>query len=175
MTDNVGAVSDNKFSIIKKGSLVVSGIAVFLMMIFIVAEVILRNIFSMSISGNYEILENYLMPLAVFPVIAITYSSGLMPKITMLVDKFTGKAQYIINLFLLLLELLVMGLIFYLTLDYAIQGLHDGAAFPAGGKMYPLYPVYFLVPLGFGLFIIEIIFNIIYEIKQRSLKLISSD
>ncbi|MEB1806982.1 MAG: TRAP transporter small permease [Bacillaceae bacterium] len=155
------------FNIIKNSGLVLAGIAVFLMMTFIVLDVLLRNVFSASFPGNYEIIQRYLMPLAVFPAIAITYSSGLMPKITMFVEKLPEKVQYIINLFLLFLEMFVMILIFYYSWKYAIQGLQSGVTFPAGGKMYPLYPVLFLVPLGFALLTIELVFNIIREFMKR--------
>ncbi|WP_216829671.1 TRAP transporter small permease [Alkalihalobacterium elongatum] len=155
------------FNVIKNGGLILAGIAVFLMMGFIVVDVLLRNVFSASLSGSYEIIQRYLMPLAVFPAIAITYSSGLMPKITMFVEKLSGKVQYIINLFLLFLEIFVMILIFYYSWRYAIQGLQAGVTFPAGGKMYPLYPVLFLVPLGFALLTIELVFNIIKELMKK--------
>ncbi|OLO36370.1 hypothetical protein BTR23_15995 [Alkalihalophilus pseudofirmus] len=155
------------FTKIKNGGLVLAGVAVFLMMAFIVVDVTLRNLFNASISGNYEIIQRYLMPLAVFPAIAITYSSGLMPKITMFVEKLSEKAQYIINMLLLFLEIFVMILIFYYSWKYAVQGLQAGVTFPAGGKMYPLYPVLFLVPIGFALLMIELVFNIIKEFMKN--------
>lgn len=154
------------FSVVKKSSLLISGIAVFLMMLFISAEVILRNVFSTSISGNYEITESYFMPLIVFPVIAITYSSGLMPKINMVVNKFPGKIQSLINLLLLLLEILAMFLIVFLTWSYAVDATKDGIGFSAGSIMYPLYPVFYLVPLGFALLIIELLFDFITVFKR---------
>lgn len=159
------------FSIIKLIGLLISGISLFLMMLFIVGDVLSRNFLSKSIPGNYEVVGNYFMPLAVFPGLAFTYGTGIFPRITMVVSKFSRRLQKVIVILLLLFEGILFFLLAYYGLQYALEGLKEGFSFPAGGKLYPLYPFIFLVPIGFGLLIIEILFLLIKNIMQEEVSL----
>ncbi|WP_216831158.1 TRAP transporter small permease [Alkalihalobacterium elongatum] len=154
------------YSRIKFIGLIISGICLFLMMVFIVADVLSRNILSKSIPGNYEIVRYYFMPLALFPGVAYAYGTGIFPRITMIVSKLSKKIQKLIVILLLFVELVLFSLVFYFGLQYGLSGVEEGLAFPAGGKMYPLYPFIFLVPIGFGMLIIEIIFLIIRNLTS---------
>ncbi|OLO36964.1 hypothetical protein BTR23_14555 [Alkalihalophilus pseudofirmus] len=151
----------NIYSRIKFIGLIISGIFLFGMMVFIVLDVLSRNFLSRSIPGNYEIVRYYFMPLALFPGVAYAYGTGIFPRITMIVSKLSKKIQKFIVIVLLIVELILFSLIAYFGLQYGLHGIEEGLAFPAGGKMYPLYPFIFLVPIGFAMLIIEIIFLII--------------
>lgn len=149
------------FAYIKNLSLIISGLSVLIIMGIIVVDVILRNIFNDSISGNYEIIQKYFMPLAVFPALALTYGSGLMPRLEMFVVKMPAKIQKYIAVALAVIDLIIMLLITVYTLNYAVQALGEKITFPAGGSMYPLYPVLFIVPIGFFMLAIEVLFKVI--------------
>lgn len=130
----------------------VSGFALIFLMLFIVLEVFLRNIFSISIPGNYEFSQNYLMPLIVFPTIALTYSLGIIPRITLFTDKIVSKKlKKAIIFIVLLIEFLVVLLVVYYGVKYFIYGINEGLGFTAGGRSYVIYPVLILIPFGFGL------------------------
>lgn len=161
------AILTKSFNRLKVGGLAVSGIAVLIIMGIIVVDVTLRNLFNSSISGNYEIIQKYFMPLAIFPAMALTYSSGLMPRLGMFVEKLSAKSQNVIHVILTFIDLFVMVLVTVYTWNYAMQALAEKLTFPAGGGMYPLYPILFLVPIGFAMLGIEIIYKIIEALKKH--------
>ncbi|MGJ9457818.1 TRAP transporter small permease [Oceanobacillus sp. CF4.6] len=155
------------FGYMKKFSLFLAGIALFGMIFFITIDVIMRNFSSTSIPGSYEIVQNYLMSVASFSVILYAYSSGVMPRISMVVERFPIHIQKTLHIAMLIIELLLMILVAYYTLTYAITGTISGFAFPAVGILFPLYPFLYIVPLGFGGIAIEIIFTLIKNIMSK--------
>ncbi|WP_134324181.1 TRAP transporter small permease [Cumulibacter soli] len=144
---------------------VISGLAVFGMMLLIVADVIARNWLGGSISGSFEYVQNYFMPLAVFPGLAYVYGSGVLPRMDLLKEKMRGKFGSGVTYAHLVLELLLFGILLYLTLGHSIDGAQRGVAFSAGGDLYPLWPVYFLVPLSMLMILIETVFVFVRNVR----------
>lgn len=155
------------FNYIKIFGVVISGIAVLGMVFVISYDVFMRTVFSQSIRGGFEIIQNYFLPLIVFPSIAYVYGSGVLPKMDMLLEKLNMKLKRIIVYVLIALELFVLILIVQFSWEYAISGLEKKSAFPAGGSLYPLYPLFFIIPISFLLIIIENIFVIIRNIERK--------
>ena len=152
------------FEVVKKVGVAISGIFILVMMCLIVYDVVMRNLFDSSIRGGFEIIQNYMMPLAVFPGLAYMYASGVLPKMDMLLDKVNLKIQRVAIIVMILIELFILVLIVQFSLDYAMSGLERKSAFPAAGTLYPIYPLYFIIPIAFGLIIIENIFILIRNI-----------
>lgn len=146
------------FGKVKLLGMILSGVGIFGMMGFIVLEVIMRNLFNYSIPGNYEMVQNYFMPVVTLPVIVYAFSEGVLPRINMVISKFNYKLQKGVLLLLLLVEIAVFTLMAFYGWQYAISGMEAGDAFPASGSMYPIYPFYFLIPIGFGMLVVEMVF-----------------
>ncbi|WP_078428348.1 TRAP transporter small permease [Alkalihalobacterium alkalinitrilicum] len=155
------------FNRIKFIGLIISGMGIFLMMVFIVGDVLSRNFFNKSIPGGYEIVRNYFMPVSIFPALAYAYSTGIFPRITMVVSRFSKNYQRFNVIVMLAAEGILFTLLAWYGLQYALEGVREGLAFPAGGKLYPLYPFIFLVPIGAGLLIIEVIFILIKNLYEK--------
>ncbi|MFV0532114.1 MAG: TRAP transporter small permease [Cumulibacter sp.] len=105
---------------------VVSGLAVFGMMLLIVADVIARNWLGGSISGSFEYVQNYFMPLPVFPGLAYVYGSGVLPRMDLLKQKMKGKFGSGVTYAHVALELLLFGILLVLTLGHSIDGAQRG-------------------------------------------------
>lgn len=135
-----------------------SGLAIFMMMCFIVADVVSRNFLGGSISGSFEIAQNYFMPLSVFPALGYVYGSGVLPKMDLMMYKFPQIFQDAMIHLLLAIELTIFAMLVYYTWGYAMSGMERQVAFPAGGTLYTLWPLFFLVPLGFAMILIETLF-----------------
>lgn len=165
------------FDYIKLAGIWVSGISVLIMMLFIVYDVAVRTLFSSSIRGGFEIIQNYIMPLVVFPGLAYAYSSGVLPKMDLILERVGEKTQKAIVFLMLLVELFVLVLIVQFSWSYAMDGLERKMAFPAAGTLYPVYPLFFLIPIAFALIIIENIFIFIRNIfiKEPSLVMIKKE
>jgi len=158
----------NIFEKFKVGGLVLSGITIFLMMLFIVADVALRNVLNASLLGSYEITQYFLMPLAFFPGLAYAYSSGIMPRIEMVVVKLTNRVQRNIFLALLIFEFILFLMLTIYGFQYALMGTQESLGFSMKGTIIPYYPILYFVPLGFLLLSIEILFLIAKNFKSST-------
>src|SRR5690606_22166099 len=165
------------FHYIKLAGIWISGISVLVMMLLIVYDVAMRTFFSSSIRGGFEIIQNYMMPLVVFPGLAYVYASGVLPKMDLILEKLNAAAQRILIFFMLLLELFVLVLIVQFSWEYAMSGLERKTAFPASGTLYPLYPLFFLIHIDFDMNVIENIFRLIKNIlvKKPSMVMIETE
>lgn len=157
----------NIFHYIKLAGVWISGISVLAMMLMIVYDVTMRTLFSSSIRGGFEIIQNYMMPLVVFPGLAYVYASGVLPKMDLILEKINSKAQKFLIIFMLLIELFVLVLIVQFSWEYAMSGLERKTAFPAAGTLYPLYPLFFLIPIAFAMIVIENIFILIRNLLEK--------
>jgi TRAP-type C4-dicarboxylate transport system permease small subunit len=156
---------------LKLAGALLSGVAIFAMMLWIVADVVSRNFVGGSIPGNFEVAQNYFMPLAVFPALAYVYGSGVLPKMDLLMHRFPQGVQTAVVYLLLLLELVVFSLITYYTWEYALYGMGREEAFPAGGDLYPLWPLFFLVPVGLAMVVIETLFVVARNLLGEGAKM----
>lgn len=155
------------FEKIKLFGVMVSGLSAIVMMAFIAVNVISRYFLAGSITGSFEFVTYYFLPLSVFPALGYVYSSGVLPKMDLLIQKAHKKIRDILIVLLLLLELFLFSLIIYYSFHYSMTGMAEGHSFTAGVDLYPLYPVYFLVPLGFTLMTIEILFIMTKNVIEK--------
>ncbi|MCM3491614.1 TRAP transporter small permease subunit [Alkalihalophilus marmarensis] len=149
------------FDYMKIAGVWISGISLLGMMFFIVVDVLLRNVYSNSINGGFEIVQNYFMPLVVFPALAYIYASGVLPRMDLLIEKFKRSIRKCLIIGMLVIEIFILVIMAKYTLDYAMNGLARQMSFPAAGTLYPLYPLFFLIPISFLLIIIENMFLLI--------------
>ncbi|UNK47882.1 TRAP transporter small permease [Arthrobacter sulfonylureivorans] len=145
----------------KRAGVYVSGAAIIAMMLLIVAGIVMRNTAGHSIPASYEIVEKYLMPLAVLPPLAYIYGAGFMPRMDLLLPRLSSKARgYVISV-LTVVEIVLFSFATVLTWNYAVNGIRGGDSFTAAGSVYIQWPVYFLVPLAFGAIVIELCFVLV--------------
>lgn len=165
----------NIFHYLKLAGVWISGISVILMMLMIVYDVAMRTLFSSSIRGGFEIIQNYMMPLVVFPGLAYVYASGVLPKMDLILDKINDGARKILIILMLLIELFVLVLIVQFSWEYAMSGLERKTAFPAAGTLYPLYPLFFLIPIAFAMIVIENVFILIRNLLEKKPSLVMKE
>lgn len=163
------------FHYVKYAGMLLSGTTIFLMMAFIVIDVITRNLMGSSVFGSYEITQYFLMPLAVFPALAYAYSSGIMPRLEMFTGRLNPSAQLSISVFMMIVELILFSMLTYYGWQYAISGTQEQLGFSMKGGIVPYYPILYFIPLGFLLLTIEILFLIVKSISERKLALKSTD
>ncbi len=120
-----------------------------------------------SLIGGYEIIENILMPLAVFPALAIAQSSGIIPRIDIFVSKLSNRFQYLIHLFLVVIEIIIYSMLTVYGWQSAWMNTIENASFSASGMLIPIYPFLYLAALGFGLLVIENLFILIKSVIDK--------
>lgn len=163
------------FEKIKIGGLILSGSTIFIMMLLIVGDVALRNLVNASVLGSYEITQYFLMPLAFFPGLAYAYSSGIMPRVEMMVIKLKNKFRRNIFLALLIFEFILFLMLTFYGFQYALIGTQESLGFSMKGSIIEYYPILYFVPLGFLLLSIEILFLIVKNFQSNSPSLRISD
>lgn len=154
------------FNTISNAGMIFSGVVIFIMMLYTCIEVIFRNIYGYSPLYAYEVSQNYFMPLIVFPALAYSFASGIMPKVEIFTSKFTKGRLRKINLVLLIIESVLIFLLAFYGWKYLASAIDKSMAFTAGGKNFLLWPVIVFVPVGFLLVLIYVISSLIKLIKS---------
>ena len=140
----------------------IAGFAIILMMLITVIDVVLKNLFNISIPGSYLYMQNILMPVAIFLGMPYAFFSGIFPRLDMLLVKFKYKTRVKIGIVILTLEVIAFIVVIYYSFMYSIFGLTSNITFLAGVKSIPLYPMFFLVTLSFvsiTIYLIKVIFR----------------
>lgn len=156
------------FKLFEKAGLFVSGLSLFAAMFLITIDVVVRNFTNLTLVGVYEIVQNYLMPLMVFPAIGYAYSNGIMPRIVMLTEKFGIKARSVIAILISLIEVLIFASMSYFTFGYAVDSVNENLGFICGTRMLPLYHVMFLPVFSFVMITVENVFLLIVNLRNSS-------
>ncbi|ARK32434.1 TRAP transporter small permease [Halalkalibacter krulwichiae] len=164
-------MNENQFNpiisnVIKVG-MYISGIAILIMMVMTVIDVTLKALFSSTIPGNYLYVQNYLMPVAFFCGLPYVFFTGIFPRLDLLIKRFSKKVSINIMISVLVIELLVYILITYYSFSYGLYGLRENITFLAGVNSLPLYPMFFLVTIGFAMLTICLILTLRKMIKTN--------
>ncbi|NLI67564.1 MAG: TRAP transporter small permease [Bacilli bacterium] len=154
--------------ILQESGKYISGVAIVIMMLIIVSDVVMRNFLHLSFPGSYEIIEKYLMPLAIFPALGYVYMSHVLPRLNEFIERRSQKFQKFNRLLLLLIDVVVFILLTYYTFLYALDSYQQGIAVPVATKFVPLWPIYFFVPLGYALVLFEVVVRFVDEVKPDS-------
>lgn len=139
-----------------------AGFSIILMMLATVIDVVLKNLFNISIPGSYLYMQNILMPIAIFLGMPYAFFSGIFPRLDMLLVKFKYKTRVKISIAILILEVIAFMVVIYYSFMYSIFGLTTNITFLAGVNSIPLYPMFFLVTLSFAsitIYLIKVIFR----------------
>jgi TRAP-type C4-dicarboxylate transport system permease small subunit len=153
--------------VLKNIGMFIGGVSILFMMLLIVTDVFMRNVLNSPITGTYEIVQYFLMPLAIFPTIAYTYNSGVLPKLSELIEKTSKRYQTFTKYLITMIEVILFSLLTIYGWKFAMSGVSDQMAIPVSGNLIPVYPIYFLVPFGFGIVILEIILSTIKPLIQE--------
>ncbi|RKQ29325.1 TRAP transporter small permease [Oceanobacillus halophilus] len=148
----------------------ISGLAILSMMTIIVLDVVMRNIFKTSIPGSYVIIENFLMPIAIFPALGYVYMVHILPRLSEFIERRSEKYQRINKFMLLTIDVIVFGLLTYYTFLFFLDGFNNQIAVPVATNFVPLWPIYFVIPVGYLLVLQEVLLQLIHEIRHSLAK-----
>lgn len=154
---------------------ILSGTTIFALMLFIVTDVVRRNLTGGSIPGSFEIAEKYFMPVAVFPALAYVYGTGVLPRMELVRDRLPAAVRTATAHALLAVELVVLALVVYYTWGYAEDARAREVAFPAGGSLYTQWPLFYLVPLAFLMLLVETLFVVVRNLTSGPVGLSMQD
>lgn len=144
----------------------ISGFAILGMMFLIVADVFMRNVLGTPLTGTYEVVQYFLMPMAIFPALGYAYWSGVLPRLSELISKAPVWFEKFHRLLILVIDTFVFSLLTYFGFLFAMSGLKDHMAIPIAGSLVPVWPVYFLVPIGFLFVLMEIVLRFVRKPEE---------
>ena len=160
---------------VKNLFLFLGGLGVFIMMFYITADVLARNILSSSLVGTFEIVSNYVMPMTILPSLCLALSAGVMPRIVAVTDRLPHKAQRFFAIILPILEIVLYVIMLIASGKYAIQATQDKLSFVASTTSLPVWFMYYLPPLAYIMMTIESIFILLKNILTNSVTILFQD
>ena len=145
----------------------ISGFALFVMMVWIFLDVILRNFFNSPIRGTLELTGEYFMVIVVYFALSYTQKEKGHLNVTLFEDKFPEGVKRIIKTITNLLAAFTFLIMAYLNfqsgLDYIGNGIRSTSLLN-----YPLAPAVFIITLGILIIAIRLILETIMMYYKKT-------
>lgn len=133
-----------------------AGFCLFAIMIMTVLSVLGRYVFGMDlIPGGYNLIERVAFPLLVFWAIPLAHRDGMFPKFDMLQARLPPMLYRIMASLVLLVEIAIFVIVMWYVTGYAWSSVESGRQFQISSTHWPIWPVILMVPLAFGLMLLE--------------------
>lgn len=162
--DSLLSRTDQFFNEIGKYLALVSGLAVFSLMIIAVFSVGGRNFFDQPLSGYVDWIEQA-MPLIAFMGISYTQRNGGHIRMDMVVGKLSGRTLYAVELFTTIAIFLVMILIVWGSWEHFQRSFDLSAPLWSRDSSMdigiPLWPAKLLAPVAFSVLCCQLVIQIV--------------
>jgi TRAP-type C4-dicarboxylate transport system permease small subunit len=132
------------------------GFCLFLIMMITVLSVLGRYVFGIDlIPGAYNIIERIAFPLLVFWAVPLAHRDGMFPKFDILLNKLPPLLARVLAAFVLVVEIVVFLIIFWFVVRFAWGAVESNRQMQISSTHWPVWPVILMVPLAFGLMLLE--------------------
>jgi len=121
-------------------------LSIFIMMVLTTADAIGRYLFSLPITGAYEITEKYLMLIAVYLGASYTYRGGSTIRITLLVDRLPRGVKMFLNIFSQVFSI-CYGFLLVVPAVQSVIRVYDQKITLSSPQL-PLWVPYTAIPIG---------------------------
>lgn len=163
----------NFFEAIDKITSGIAAFTLFIMMIWIFVDVMLRNILNKPIQGTIELTGEYFMVLLVYLSLSYTHKHDGHVKVTFLEEKFSkgfkNMTKFITNLSAACLFLFISILNFQEGLNYMEQNIRS-----VGVLGYPLAPALFIISFGLMMITLRLLIECMTILFSKKVKSNSS-
>ena len=144
-----------------------AGLCLLAMMFMTVVSVFGRYLLGADlIPGGYNIIERLLFPLLVFWALPLAHREGTFPRLEMIRDALPPRAYAWVTAFVLGVEVIVFSLLLWYVAWFAWQGYASERQMQIGTTYWPLYPVLAMVPLSFGLMLVEMVRLVVADVRE---------
>lgn len=140
-----------------------------LLMFLIVADVLARGLMDSPIQGVPEIVKNSIVGLT-FLQLSHVLREGRHIRTTVIYDRVNNTMKKVIDLFASLIGIIIFALLFYATLEPAIQA-YELKTFEGNAVRIPTFPTYFFILLGSFFMILQfilIIFDLFFKKTSKN-------
>ncbi|ARD47960.1 hypothetical protein SporoP37_07250 [Sporosarcina sp. P37] len=144
----------------------VSAATIFIMMMWIVMDVVLRSVFNSPITGTIEITGEYLLLIIVYLSISYAYKEGSHVSVDFIVEKFPKPLRSVLKVITNLLAITTFSLLGYANylkgMDYFANDVRTTSLLH-----YPLAPALLIISIGVFLLVINLLLESIAIIRGK--------
>ncbi|QGU00408.1 hypothetical protein SYNTR_1814 [Candidatus Syntrophocurvum alkaliphilum] len=152
-------IFENFFTKITKGMDLIAGVCVFIIMVVVVANIILRSTINQPILGTYEIVS-YLTATAIALSLAYCAIQNGHIAIDYIVNRLSHHFQRVLNIVINSFSFIFLSIISYQMMIFALSMKSNGII--TANAQIPVFPFVFIIGIGFATL------SIVYGIKVVS-------
>lgn len=138
----------------------IGALAIVAMMLHVIVDVILRNVSNTPIPATYEIVTKYYMIALAFVPLAFVEGRGGMVQVEVIDPFLSARLRDALERLVAALSAAVYGTLAWVTLLDAVDAFSTGAFVMAQTYRLPVWPGFFLPPLGFALATVAVFIRI---------------
>ena len=143
------------------------GLCLFAIMMITVISVFGRYVLMTDlIPGSYNIIERMLFPLMVFWALPLAHREGVFPRLELLPQVLPPRAGNALAVLALVVEALIFAFLTWRLAIFALDGFAAGRTMQLGSGYFPVWPFMAMVPLAFGLMVLEMGWQIADHIRH---------
>lgn len=133
-----------------------AGSMLFIMMMVTVISVAGRYFLQMDlIPGAYNIVERILFPLLVFWALPIAHRDGLFPRLETFADAQPARRKAFLGVVVLAVEIAIYAIFMWYIIRFVWASIVTNRTMQIGTDFLPLWPILVMMPLAFGLMLLE--------------------
>jgi len=137
--------------ILLAGLAIIGAIATTLLMLHVVADVAMRNLFNRPIPATYEVVVNYYMVAMAFVPLAWIEKTGGMVQVEVINGMLSPGMLRLSDTLVALISVAIYATLAWVTWKVALRTTATGTFVLTNQLRVPVWPAYWLPPLGFGL------------------------
>ena len=142
---------DHIASRIAQGLALIGSIGLLMLLVHVAAEVVARNLVGRPIPATNQIVSHYYMVLIAFLPLAWVEHSRAMISVELFEAMLPAALRRVSDFLVALIALVIYAAITWVTWGDFVKNFNVGSFVDVLGWKLPIWPTYFLPPLGFAL------------------------
>lgn len=145
-----------------------AGLCLMAMIVITVISVVGRYVLEQDIlPGAYNLIERICFPLIVFWAAPMAHREGIFPRFDMVVTALPAKLRRFVTVGVLVVEFAVHAVVMWYVLRFTWKGIEIDRTMQIGTDFWPVWPVLVMMPLAFGLMMLEMGRLIWHDIRAQ--------
>lgn len=145
-----------------------ASILVLLLILHVSADVIMRGLFNAPIKGTIELVSYFYMIGITFLPLALVERRDAHISVEVLTELMPKRVVHVLIMLATFLAIVFLAMLCWRSLLEAISNYRRGSALIiGGGEQLPVWPSYFLLPLGFGVAALVSLYKLICMLTGR--------
>jgi len=144
-----------------------AGLCLLAMVLITVISVFGRYVLQQDIlPGAYNLVERICFPLIVFWAMPMAHREGIFPRFDMVVNALPTPLRRFVTAVVLMVELLIYLVVMWYVLRFTWSSIDIGRTMQIGTDFWPVWPIVVMMPLAFGLMMMEMLRLIWRDIRN---------